>query len=257
MSLQGRTFGAIGVDVGESDHVLSQQVLQEAKSASLRIQPRYSLQMLIFALPIFILVSWLGVDAAGVLGIFVFFLILGVGFSRYRQREILLIPAFTNAAWESIRDKRINAITYSAKNSSDVSTDTFMALVEANRKSASSRAKPAARWELNPREAEYWCAEWMVFWGELSVRVTNYANDGGIDIESSSSIAQVKHYRGIVGVREIRELAGVAATDSEGRRALFFTSGSYSIGAKQFASEANILLYAYDSAKGTCEIVAT
>lgn len=54
----------------------------------------------------------------------------------------------------------------------------------------------------------------------------------------------MKHYTGTVGVGEVRELAGVAGVD--GRRALFFTSGEYARGARDFADQAGIALFRYD-----------
>ncbi|WP_084486098.1 restriction endonuclease [Humibacter albus] len=65
--------------------------------------------------------------------------------------------------------------------------------------------------------------------------ITRFSGDGGVDVESTHYIAQVKNYSGTVGVTEMRELGGVASVD--GRKPLFFTSGTYSAGAVEFAND--------------------
>jgi len=97
--------------------------------------------------------------------------------------------------------------------------------------------------------AERLVAEWMRHLGEMDAEVTRFTGDGGIDVMSTHCIAQVKNYTGTVGVTEIRELAGVAAVD--GRRPLFFTSGTYASGAIEFAERAGIALFRYDAVAGT------
>jgi len=85
--------------------------------------------------------------------------------------------------------------------------------------------------------------------GQFDATETTYGNDGGIDVESSKYIAQVKNYTGTVGVREVRELVGVASVD--GRTPLFFTSGSYTSAAVDYASSASLALFIYDASGGT------
>ncbi len=96
--------------------------------------------------------------------------------------------------------------------------------------------------------AERLIAHWMKHLGEPDAEETQYVNDGGIDVASVHYIAQVKNYTGSVDVASVRELAGVAYTD--GRKPLFFTSGSYSSGAVLFANQAGIALFQYDAVAG-------
>lgn len=104
---------------------------------------------------------------------------------------------------------------------------------------------------ISPTEAEELCAEWMALLGENKVTVTSRTNDGGIDITSERCVAQVKNYAGSVGVREVRELMGVAAVD--GRTPLFFTSGTYTKAALDYANEAEVLLFRYSAEQGTLD----
>lgn len=93
--------------------------------------------------------------------------------------------------------------------------------------------------------AESLVAQWMRWLGVYDAEVTKYVGDGGIDVESSRYIAQVKNFNGNVGIASIRELAGVAAVD--GRTPLFFTSGVYPRGADSWAQDAGIYLFTYDA----------
>lgn len=102
---------------------------------------------------------------------------------------------------------------------------------------------------VSPDGAEKLCAQWMEHLGQINVRVTRSTIDGGVDIESSAWLAQVKHYRGAVGVTEVRELVGVASID--GRTPVFFTSGQYTSSALEFADKAGVLLFSYQAETGT------
>ena len=99
--------------------------------------------------------------------------------------------------------------------------------------------------------AESLCAEWMNFLGEDKVAVTSATADGGIDIVSSLSVAQVKNYSGSVGVAPVRELVGVASVD--GRKPMFFTSGTYTQGAVTLADKAGVALFIYSAERGTLD----
>ena len=92
--------------------------------------------------------------------------------------------------------------------------------------------------------AESLVAQWMRWLGVYDAEVTKFVGDGGIDVESSRYIAQVKNFTGNVGIAAIRELAGVAAVD--GRTPLFFTSGVYPKDSEAWAQSAGIYLFTYD-----------
>lgn len=95
------------------------------------------------------------------------------------------------------------------------------------------------------KRAEELCADWLRSKGEPSAKTTKDGADGGVDIRSHRYVAQVKNYRGSVGVQPIRELFGIAA--AEGKTPLFFTSGRYTEAAKDFANEVGMALIVYES----------
>lgn len=102
--------------------------------------------------------------------------------------------------------------------------------------------------ELEPTEAETYAQSWMLFLGASGATVTQYSQDGGIDIESDYWVAQVKHYINSVSVQPVREILGVAT--SRGKRACFFTKTGYTKEAVRFAEENDIPLFQYESATG-------
>ena len=130
---------------------------------------------------------------------------------------------------------------------------------ERDKKEISSRRRVAKQSglfdpELKPQKqqfgvsdegAEALVAQWMRWLGVFDAEVTKFVGDGGIDVESSRYIAQVKNFRGNVGIAAIRELAGVASVD--GRTPLFFTSGDYPKDALIWAQNAGIYLFTYDA----------
>jgi hypothetical protein len=97
--------------------------------------------------------------------------------------------------------------------------------------------------------AEVLIRDWMRHLGAVDSEVTRASRDGGVDVISSGYIAQVKNYRGSVGVPEIRELFGIAQHD--GRTPLFFTSGAFTAEAVRFADTARVALIVYDAASAT------
>lgn len=97
--------------------------------------------------------------------------------------------------------------------------------------------------------AESLVAAWMRWLGIYDAEATQYVGDGGIDVEGTGYIAQVKNFTGFVGVAPIRELKGVSAVD--GRTPLFFTSGDYSSGCESFADVAGVYLFQYDAKEAT------
>lgn len=104
---------------------------------------------------------------------------------------------------------------------------------------------------VTPMEAEALAAQWMRLLGVVDAEPRRHSGDGGVDVVSTTYIAQVKNLAptASVPVAQIRELAGVAAHD--GRRALFFSSGGYSTGGIEFANRAGITLFVYDAVRGT------
>ena len=109
----------------------------------------------------------------------------------------------------------------------------------------------AQRYGVSHRGAEFLVADWMRHLGLRSSVVTPASSDGGVDVESDSYIAQVKNYTGNVSVIEIRELYGVAA--AQGKKALFFTSGGYTVEARTLASRIEMPLLRYVAEKGVLQ----
>lgn len=97
--------------------------------------------------------------------------------------------------------------------------------------------------------AETLVRDWMLYMGMSSAEVTRISGDGGIDVTAHGYVAQVKNYRDQVGVQSVREILGVAV--AEGKKPLFFTSGTYTSEALLFAEKAGVPLFIYDAAAGT------
>lgn len=91
--------------------------------------------------------------------------------------------------------------------------------------------------------AEMMACEWMKKNGHWGAKQTPAGADGGIDIESISSIAQVKHHSSPVGLGEMQRLYGIA--QSRRKKALFFSASGYSAPALEWAKKHRIECYTY------------
>jgi len=113
---------------------------------------------------------------------------------------------------------------------------------------------PATPAGVSHKGYEEFCGQMLISWGYLDARVTRFSSDGGIDIVSDQLVAQCKHYAGgRVGVREIRELFGVAT--AEGKTGVFFTSGKFTEEAKKFAEKTGVGLVILEEADGVPRLV--
>lgn len=99
--------------------------------------------------------------------------------------------------------------------------------------------------------AESLACDWMRHLGVVDAGVTRFVGDGGIDVDSSTCIAQVKNYTGTVPVHEIRAIYGTAA--AEQKHALVFTSGFLTTEGALFADRVGMLVFRYDAVQGTLE----
>lgn len=156
-----------------------------------------------------------------------------------------------------VRDRHDGRVAALERTVAETATDA--GVVEALR---SGRAEPAyplppvwpppgpQPYGVSHRGAEQLVADWMRHLGAIDAEVTRFTGDGGVDVVSAHWIAQVKNLgeRTTVPVAHIRELAGVAADD--GRRPLFFTSGTYSPGGVAFADRAGMSLFEYHAEGG-------
>lgn len=117
------------------------------------------------------------------------------------------------------------------------------------------RRRPAAPapqpYGVNHQGAERLVADWMRHLGIHDARVTQYSNDGGIDVDSRHVIAQVKnlHSSASVPIAQIRDLFGTATHRQKG--AVLFTSGLVSVTGLTFADDVGMALIRYDAEKGT------
>jgi HJR/Mrr/RecB family endonuclease len=102
--------------------------------------------------------------------------------------------------------------------------------------------KPAPALELDPTNFEWYCAEWCVYFGHRNVRVTRSSKDGGIDVHGDGFIAQVKLQELPVGVKAIRELAGLVSIRSKAI-GYFFTINGYSAQALAEANELGLAIF--------------
>ena len=102
---------------------------------------------------------------------------------------------------------------------------------------------------ISHKSYEEYCCEALRSWGYLEAKTTRYSRDGGIDIEGPAVVAQCKHYAGSVGVKDIREIFGIAAHMK--KTAAVFTSGSYTAEAIRFANEAGVALIFLDEVSGS------
>lgn len=99
--------------------------------------------------------------------------------------------------------------------------------------------------------AEALARDWVLHLGQHDAEVTRFSKDGGIDVHSSDWVVQVKNYVGSVGVKDVRELSGVASTD--GRKPVLFTSGTLTREAEEFARTAEVAVFRYSPEAGELE----
>lgn len=119
------------------------------------------------------------------------------------------------------------------------------------RRAAGSPPPPGQPFGVTQGAAEYLVAAWMRHLGEADAATAHDSRGRGIHAASSRCVAQVNNDAESVGVDEVRELVESAAID--GRRPLFFATGSYSEEALAFAEHARAHLFTYDAVAGTLD----
>ncbi|WIB65821.1 restriction endonuclease [Curtobacterium sp. MCBD17_040] len=104
---------------------------------------------------------------------------------------------------------------------------------------------------VHDQGAEALVAAWMRWMGLRGAAPTRFSADGGIDVTHPEWVAQVKNIspNRSVGRPELQKLHGAATANS--KRGMFFTSGSYTRHAIDFANDVGIALFRYDAAEGT------
>lgn len=108
------------------------------------------------------------------------------------------------------------------------------------------RARPVARLIRTPTDGEEVAAEWMRWFGFADAYATQASRDGGIDVDSSTAVAQVKMQRTPVGRPVLQQLSGVAQV--MGKQALCFSLMHYTRDAEQWAGRTGIALFRFNEA---------
>jgi tetratricopeptide (TPR) repeat protein len=103
---------------------------------------------------------------------------------------------------------------------------------------------PEPRLIRNPKHAEQNARDWMEYWGWSDARVTPDGPDGGVDVESSEAIAQVKMEGKPIGRPPLQALYGLGIHQK--KTALFFSLSGYTSQAIEWADEVDMPLFAFD-----------
>lgn len=114
----------------------------------------------------------------------------------------------------------------------------------ATQSSPKLRVKPSPRLIKTPRDAELVARDWMIYFGFDDAKATRVGSDDGIDVTSSSAIAQVK-FKGSKTPRDDIKLLH-SSTVRLGKRGMFFSLNDYSKPAIEFANEVRIALFTFD-----------
>lgn len=108
--------------------------------------------------------------------------------------------------------------------------------------------RPPSRLFKKPEDAEEAARDWMVFLGFRDARLTQRGADGGIDVDSTEAVAQVKAEMRPTGRPVIQGLNGVAAHHK--KLGLFFSLGGYTSEALHWATDADIAAFEFDYSGG-------
>lgn len=106
--------------------------------------------------------------------------------------------------------------------------------------------RPEVRPIRSAADAEEAAAVWMRHWGIADARATPPGADGGIDVVSSTAVAQVKAHVKPVGRPDLQRLQGIAASSE--RRALFFALAGYTPQALTWGNTVEMALFRFDLA---------
>jgi hypothetical protein len=111
-----------------------------------------------------------------------------------------------------------------------------------------SRRAAANRLEAMPGTWEYAevvTRDWLIGLGERDARRGPGRHDGGVDVESSRYVVQVKHWETNVGGPAVRQIFGVAA--ARRKIAIVVAKSGYTRDAQSFADTAGVGLFSYES----------
>jgi hypothetical protein len=102
---------------------------------------------------------------------------------------------------------------------------------------------PTPRLVKSAIEAERLAAEWMVALGFQDAQVTPVGSDGGIDVTSSSAVAQVKMEGVATGRPQVQALSGAASVKQ--KAPLFFSLAGYTRHALEWAERAHVACFEF------------
>lgn len=202
----------------------------------------------------FLLGNWYGAQGYGKT-FFVLLWLICVGVIYFCARDIAKQKNQPYVRWSAIESQR-SKIEYEFVREAQTMLDQFVR-DDAERK----RLKAAEEFErrqvrglgpiqdCTPRQAERLAALWMQHMGESDALVSQATRDGGIDVESSNFVAEVKHHAKPIGPVPVRSLHGVAK--ARGKVGVFFSRRGYTASSVEFAREAGLLLFTYNPEAGT------
>lgn len=102
---------------------------------------------------------------------------------------------------------------------------------------------PAKRLLTSADDAERYARDYLVHLGYTDARVTGAGPDGGVDVQSSRAVAQVKMEAVKSGAPYVQALFGIAAL--RGVTGIFFSLAGYTTKAVEFADQAGLLLFQF------------
>ncbi|MEV4721255.1 restriction endonuclease [Micromonospora noduli] len=94
------------------------------------------------------------------------------------------------------------------------------------------------------QDAEHNAAEWMRYWGYADAAARPGGSDGGIDVQASGAVAQVKYHASAVGRPALQLLYGARGGASH-KQLIFFTGSGYTTTAVTYADENDMALFVY------------
>ena len=105
-------------------------------------------------------------------------------------------------------------------------------------------ARPKARLIRTFGDAEVSAQVWMRYFGYDDAATTSDGADGGVDVESSKVVAQVKAEVGKVGRPVVQQIYGIASMAK--KEAALFSLGGYTAEAEEWADKAKVALFVFD-----------
>lgn len=117
---------------------------------------------------------------------------------------------------------------------------------QAKRRFEKFSSRPTAKLINSPRQAEVNAKNWLFYWGHRDAVTTteNTTSDGGIDVESSRAVVQVKFEQSKTGRPAVQKLYGAAAPS--GKNPIFFSYAGYSRQAYDYCEQMEIAIFQYD-----------